>query len=337
MSEFIALPIVSLLLGFSCALVMSRCGQTLGLIDNPNERSSHTMPTASGGGIGIPAALVLSAVALQLPLYLWLPAALLSLVGFLDDRINLSLKTRIIFQFAAALATVLLAISDNTVNTLSSFSIFQPTILTVYALIIPLCVFIAGTANFFNFMDGINGIAGIAGTVAFGFMALFAHIQGCNPSITLFAVCIAAACLGFLPLNFPCARVFMGDGASTLLGFAFATLALTIVVSLADFLVLCGFLFTFYADTLTTLYVRWRDREQLTRGHRRHLYQLLANQMKIPHWQVSLAYGLIQAAIGGILLWLRTRGVVPVLLCELILFGIWCWAGKLVRNRLERG
>jgi hypothetical protein len=69
----------------------------------------------------------------------------------------------------------------------------------------------------------------------------------------------------------------------------------------------------------------------LSEGHRRHLYQILANQMGIPHWKVSLGYGVIQTFIGGVLLWLMPWGPGPVALCELLLFVCWLQVTKHVR------
>jgi Fuc2NAc and GlcNAc transferase len=325
----------SLLLGFAGAWVIERYAFRFGMIDIPNDRSSHSIPTPRGAGVGILAALAVSAFILRIPLSLWLPAVLLSLISFFDDKLSLSCRTRLMFQITAALVVVWPYVTGFTFQFHVSPFFNSLTSFTPYLLIFPLCIFVVGTANFFNFMDGINGIAGITGAVGFGFIALFAHMQASEPALTLFAAGIAAACVGFLPMNIPRARVFMGDVGSILLGFIFAALSVVVARSLADFLVLCGFLFTFYADALTTFYIRWQDGDRLSEGHRRHLYQILANQMRIPHWKVSLAYGLIQAAIGGILFWLRPNGLVPVLTCELLLFSIWCWAGKLFRLKVE--
>ncbi|MFZ3048619.1 MAG: hypothetical protein WA151_22115 [Desulfatirhabdiaceae bacterium] len=72
-------------------------------------------------------------------------------------------------------------------------------------------VFIVGTANYYNFMDGINGIAGITGLLGFAFLAGYVNLIGGPAAVTGVAVCLSMACLGFLPLNMPNARVFMGD------------------------------------------------------------------------------------------------------------------------------
>jgi Fuc2NAc and GlcNAc transferase len=111
----------------------------------------------------------------------------------------------------------------------------------------------------------------------------------------------------------PKARVFMGDVGSVLLGFVFAGLVVGLSRSLIDFVVLCGFLFPFYADELSTMAVRIKDGENLLRPHRRHIYQLLANEMEVAHWKVSVAYGIFQVIVGLSVRLLRPFGLFPVL------------------------
>jgi Fuc2NAc and GlcNAc transferase len=152
-------------------------------------------------------------------------------------------------------------------------------------------------------MDGINGIAGITGVVGFGLVAVFAGLSGTNEAYLILALCMMLACLGFLPFNMPKARVFMGDVGSILLGFVYAGLVVGFSHSLNDFVVLCLFLFPFYADELTTEYVRLRDGENLLKPHRRHIYQLLANEMEIAHWKVSVGYGVLQVVVGYLGAW----------------------------------
>ncbi len=333
--EYVVLPIMSLFLGFVGAWIVARYGILLGLIDMPNVRSSHCLPTPRGGGLGILAAFTISAIYLNLPVVLWLPASLLSLTGFFDDRLKLSLKIRLLLQFAAASAVIWLIVLYHSPNSLLGSYQYQLPAIASFLLFVFFGIFFVGTTNIYNFMDGINGIAGITGVIGFSFLAIFAFMQGTEPLITLLAACIAAACARFLPLNVPRARVFMGDGGSILLGFAFTSLSLALAHSLADFLLLCGFIFPFYADSLTTMYVRWRDGERLTEGHRRHLYQLLANQQAVPHWQVSLVYGVVQAVIGILLIWFSTGGLLPILLGNIFLLLIWCWAAALIRQKID--
>ena len=180
-------------------------------------------------------------------------------------------------------------------------SAFSP---LLFFLILPLIfIFLIGTANFYNFMDGINGIAGLSGVIGFGLLGLYTLYRP-NPDpfqtpLSLLSICIALACLGYLPFNMPRARVFMGDVGSILLGFVFAGLVVTLARNYLEMVCFAALLFPFYADELTTMVVRLRDRENLTRSHRRHLYQLLVNEFGIAHWKISAAYAVAQLAIGA--------------------------------------
>lgn len=270
---------LSLALGAAGAWLISRYGRALGLVDHPVERSSHSRPVPKGGGIGILAAFLLVCVAVRAPLSLAAPALAVSLLGLWGDRTHISPRLRLAVQFAAAW-----------------FAARALDLPPLYLL--PAMVFMVGTANFFNFMDGIDGIAGLSGSVAFGLLGVFAWQRSGPGPESAVAFGLAAACAGFLPFNLPRARVFMGDTGSILLGFVFSWLALRLSRGAVEFLILCAFLGTFYADELSTMFVRLRDGENLLRPHRRHLYQLLANEKGLPHWKVSTGYALLQAAAG---------------------------------------
>lgn len=172
-------------------------------------------------------------------------------------------------------------------------------------------LYVTGTANHYNFMDGINGIAGV---VAFGLLAFYASNSGVEHCFVVLSICMSLSCLGFLPFNMPKAKVFMGDVGSVLLGFVFAAMVVLLSKSFLDFLCLAGLLFPFYAEELTTLVVRIRDGDSLTRPHRKHLYQLLANERGIAHWKVSVGYGLLQLVVGVTVLLLKPFGILIVLL-----------------------
>jgi UDP-N-acetylmuramyl pentapeptide phosphotransferase/UDP-N-acetylglucosamine-1-phosphate transferase len=105
----------------------------------------------------------------------------------------------------------------------------------------------------------------------------------------------------------------MGDVGSILLGFSFAAIVVVLSKSILDFVCLAGFLFPFYADELTTMAARIKDGENLFKPHRRHLYQLLANEKGIAHWKVSIGYGLAQLIVGITILLLRPFGITAVL------------------------
>ena len=183
-------------------------------------------------------------------------------------------------------------------------------------------------------MDGINGIASVTGIAGFGLLALFNHISGGPGILTVLPVCIALSCLGFLPFNFPTARVFMGDVGSILLGFVFASLVVLISKSFSDFVSLAGFLFPFYADEFVTMAVRIKDGENLLKPHRRHFYQLLANELGIPHWKVSAGYGLLQLIAGTGILLLRPFGIIPVFAFLILFFLLFIFANYFVRIKL---
>jgi len=287
----------------------------MGLLDRSNDRSSHKGVVPRGGGIGILVTFLLASWVLGLPLLFWISIGVISLLSFYGDRKEISPRVRLAIQFLAGI--LLLAGEFN----------WEDRSNTMYILIPFFSVFIVGTANYYNFMDGIDGIAGITGIVAFGLIVLFGNLSGTNESLLILAGCMGFSCLGFLPFNMPKARVFMGDVGSVLLGFVYAGLVVGLSHSLNDFVVLCAFLFPFYADELTTEYVRLRDGENLLKPHRRHVYQLLANEMGIAHWKVSVGYGVLQLSVGICVIMARESGVLVVgyvLSCYFIIF----WGGN---------
>ncbi len=241
--------LLSVFLGALGAFMVSRFGCRLGLIDRPNLRSSHSRATPKGAGVGLLMAFVLVGIPSGFPSPIWLPAALLSLVSLLGDRFEISPKVRLVMQFAATgWACHWLFVRSGLISNRSRLEI------TCWLLFAAL--YLMGTANIYNFMDGINGIAGITGIVAFGILAGVGWARGERPEWILVALAIAAACGGFLPWNFPRARVFMGDVGSVLLGLMFAVFAVCWSQNPADFLMLAAFLFPFYADELVTLWTR---------------------------------------------------------------------------------
>lgn len=312
-----------LALGCLGAWFISRFAYQFGLLDIPNDRSSHSLPTPRGGGIGILIGYIVSSILLRLSFGIWLPAVALAVVSFFDDKLNLSPRTRLFSQFVSALFVAGVNISYLHLSLLTLiFIIFYG-------------VVIVGTANFYNFMDGIDGIAGITGVVAFCLIGFFADNYVQQPAISLSAYGVAAACVGFLPFNMPKAKVFMGDVGSILLGFVFAVYLVLLSRSITDFLVVAGFLSTFYIDALTTLYVRKRDGEHLSQAHRRHLYQLLTNQLQIPHWKVSSCYGILQLSIGLLLLAIHPLGTGIVVGVIILLVAIWVVVMQKIRRAVE--
>ena len=294
------LGLCELVLAALGAYVVIRGAAHMELVDHPNHRSSHKIPTPKGGGVGILAALLLGAIWLGTSLWFWLPSLLAGLLAFVSDRREVGPKLRLGFQFLLALTMLL-----GTAGLRGGYG--------EWLLLAWWCVFVVGTANIYNFMDGINGLSALVGMVGF---SLCAWYLGQNPELVPYAkvsLCLTLACIGFLPFNFPRARVFMGDVGSILLGFVYGILVVLGSQSFLDFLCLVSFLFTYYADEIVTMTLRLRRGQNLLEAHRSHLYQLLVNEVGLPHWLVSLLYAVGQFFIGLCVLSVRPAGSLAVL------------------------
>jgi Fuc2NAc and GlcNAc transferase len=300
--------ILPLLLGVIGAISVYFYGSEVGLIDMPNERSSHITPTPRGGGLGIWISGILASI------FFWgnsLFTALgicVGLMGFIEDRFSLSAKVRLILQFVVFSVTVYF------------FCVQEMPFMTSVLVLLFWLLFITWTSNLYNFMDGIDGIAGINGVVTFGLTAWYFYNVSGNISLSLISLSLAAACLGFLFMNFPKAKVFMGDVGSTFLGFVFGFLVMMGSRSFIDFLCLVSFLFMFYADEAVSMFFRIKEGKNLLKAHRSHFYQILANEKEIAHWKVSTSYGIAQLLIGFCTIFLRSFGSFPLIAFMLIFF-----------------
>ena len=290
--RYMVCPII---LGSLGAWFVSRYGQRLKIMDLPTNRSSHVRNTPKGGSIGILITFIFSSLLLEFSGFFWIPVVFLSLVCLLGDRVDLPISFRL---FVQTLCTVIVLI----------FYFFQ-TGSGHYALFPLMVLFIVGTANFYNFMDGIDGIAGISAVLSFGLLGFFIHSIQADVRFSLLALSIAFSSLAFLFFNLPAARVFMGDVGSVFLGFVFALIVIFVARDIADFFCMTGFLFLFYMDELTTMAIRLKKKESLLKAHRRHLYQILANEMGKDHWKISSGYGVCQLIIGSAAFFLRSYGI----------------------------
>lgn len=240
-----------------------------GMIVDPGERQSHDVATPAGGGLGIVFSIVVTSVCLQfvvsLPAFWWqnmLPGILLlTIVGWRDDKNSVSALIRLLVQLAVSLWLLGFGWSQFSISGVGWFS----------------CIVVAMVwfMNLYNFMDGSNGMAGFQGVFAGLLMAVFFQ-AGDQSAMALLALSVAAACGGFLPLNFPDARVFMGDVASVPLGFIFASLAIfgvqTGSLSLALSLLIMS---VFIVDATLTLFTRALSGERWYTAHTQHVYQRL--------------------------------------------------------------
>ena len=318
----VALFLTSLVFGGLGAWLIGRHGARFGFTDEPNERSSHKVPTPKGGGIGILTAFLVAAIVVGIPLLCWLPTVIVAALSFLGDKLEFSVKFRLLSQLAAA-AVVLVT---------TRLLHLSPTNQVI--LLVPMTIFVVGTANIYNFMDGINGIAAITGIVGFGLVGSYNFLSNGETAFTALSICLVMSCLGFLPFNFPNAKVFMGDVGSVLLGFVFAIVVIALSQHLLDFICLVSLLFPFYADELITMMIRIRKGENLLRAHRKHIYQLLANEKSIAHWKISIGYGLLQAAVGLSVLWIKPLGSMSVIFLLAVWFTVFNVFGALVRRSI---
>jgi Fuc2NAc and GlcNAc transferase len=328
--------VISIFLGGAGAWFVSRTPLRIKLMDCPNERSSHSVSVPRGGGFGILLVVILAGLSLKLSVAFLFSAIMVSLVSFYGDFFQLSVKIRLAVQFIAALIFIFPLLPGITSSYGSSTPVISPVFFFLLALV--LLIYLVGSMNFYNFMDGINGIAGICGAVGFGLLGAFSFIHSANPSaqpLSIFSICIALACIGFLPFNMPKARVFLGDMGSILLGFVFAGMALTFSGNYFDLICISSFLFPFYADELTTMFIRLKDRENLINPHRRHLYQLLVNEMGIAHWKISTGYGVLQMLVGVTIIQFYSCGAGTVLMALVMFSFFFVAVSTVVRRRVK--
>jgi len=319
----INLNIFGFLMGGLGAYLAMKFGGVIGINDVPNHRSSHGRIIPKGGGVGILFVLISTSLVLSMPENLWLSSLVISLVGFWGgDKHLLSAKGRLVIQFGCSVFFLVFLLYSKQVAP------------NTYFLIVPISVFIVGTSNFYNFMDGIDGIAGITGFVGFSMLSFYNHIPGTENAYPALCLALAFSCLGFLCFNIPKAKVFIGDVGSTLLGFVFACLVITLSENMINFIVMAGFLAPFYFDELLTMAVRIKDGDSLIIAHRKHIYQLLANEVGISHWKISLVYGFVQTVIGLSIIMIKPMGVYFILLAYLVYSLIFIWFSISLRKRV---
>ena len=251
------------------------------MLDQPGHRRMHTQSTPRGGGIAI----VLTALAagvylLPMPLGAAFTVGLLLVagVGWIDDHRSLSVRVRIVVHFLAALLFVATLWPPQAIDSLR------------HALLFGFAVFgLAGAINFWNFMDGSNGLVTSQSFWVAGGLALVLAALGAWPW-ALCAVVLAGACLGFLPFNFPRARVFLGDVGSGGLGFACAALWLVAFdLERSGFWWLVLLPSVLLIDAGLTLLLRIVSGRRWYTGHREHLYQWLI-RAGASHVRVAILY-----------------------------------------------
>ena len=289
------------------------------LVDLPGERRSHAVATPRGGGIGIACALLVGSLALSVSGEGALARvggfavglALVAGIGWFDDHRPLSPWSRLLVQ---CLAGMVLAWGLHGIEGRWGWAL-----LTVA--LVPVLV------NVWNFMDGIDGLAtsqALIAAAAFAWLAL---------AVAVPALALVAACAGFLPFNFPRARIFLGDVGSGTLGFALAALVALAApgMGLPGAMLLLLPLSAFLVDASLTLASRVAAGERWWQPHVRHAYQRWVRAGR-SHTYVTGVYatfsiaslilaGFLQgkgpwAAGGGVLAWLAVAALAWVFLCR---------------------
>ena len=291
--DFMFLFIVSLS-SFALVAVLSagviRYGPRFGLLDTPVARSAHVAPKPLGGGAALAAPYFLCVIwfvtsaAISEGALAYLGCLFIVVLGFSDDRWQLSSKVRLPVQFIVSVAAVR-AIGVDSVD-FGFFSLSEPLTLSLLAVLslVWLC-------NLTNFMDGIDGIAASQLLVtSLSCVVLLAGLEGGldaaagesgeHDVVLTLSVVLAASAASFLLWNWSPASLFMGDAGSGFIGFALGLLALESLVtqrmSVWSWVLLLG---VFIADTAVTILVRIIRGERWYEGHSQHAYQILSRRL----------------------------------------------------------
>ncbi len=270
------------------------------IIDLPNYRSSHKLPTIRGGGVIIAIVSQLTIVFLYklkiLPpniAFAYSCGFMLAILGFIDDLINLSIKIRLFFQCIISCIAIFFVlptpirlpisihyISQTSINDLNNlFNFITSLFLLIWSI------------NLFNFMDGTDGLAGVEATFVVFLGGILVYLATKSISFSGYLWLISFIILGFLKFNWPPAKVFMGDVGSYFLGFFIGISSLIshyiYKVSLCYWLILYA---VFLVDATLTLIKRMIYEKEWYKSHRQHAYQKMQNL----GWQhKKILYGLI--------------------------------------------
>ena len=304
-----------------------RLARRLALLDVPNERSSHQLPTPRGGGAAIVftvvgtwlLAAVYGLVDRQDVVVLAAGGLLVAAVGLADDRSDVPAKWRLLVHLISAGLLVAATGGLNEIS-LGGLSLELGWVGAILALL-----YVVWLLNQYNYMDGIDGIAGVeAVTVALPAAALLWSVG--DAAMAVVTVTIGAASLGFLVWNWAPAKIFMGDVGSSFVGYVFGALVVvshsTSGVDIYAWSILLG---VFIVDATVTLIRRIVTREKFYEAHRSHAYQHAVDRHG-SHARVSIAVGLINLVwlfpVAWLVVSVRLDGVYGLVIAWLPLLGI---------------
>lgn len=288
--------LLPLICGFSLFLtaVLRRYALARSMLDVPNGRSSHTVPTPRGGGVSIVVvflaslAFLNSAGLVELNFFVGTAGAglLVAIIGFMDDHGHIAPKWRLLGHFGGAIWMLFWAAGLPPIE-IAGFKVDLSWPGNIAA-----AIYLVWMLNLYNFMDGIDGIASIeAITVCLAACALY--WMGGHQHLLWGPLLLASAALGFLFWNFPPAKIFMGDAASGFMGIILGAFSLQAARTEPDllwsWLILMG---VFIVDATFTLLKRLLRGDKVFEAHRSHAYQYAARQHG-RHLPVTLATALI--------------------------------------------
>lgn len=271
------------------------------VIDRPNQRSSHSVPTPRGGGVAIVltllAAMVLFYFSLQITvetfLGLFIPGLIVAIIGFLDDHGHIAARWRLLMHFLSA------AIGIYFLGPFPVISVFGYELSLSWIGMILGCVYLVWMLNLFNFMDGINGLASseaITFALSSAILLFINHYADSPGNLYPLTLALVGAAAGFLVWNFPVAKIFMGDAGSGFLGIIIGLIILHIakVDSHFFFAELC-LMGVFIVDATTTLSRRLMSGKKVYEAHASHSYQILARKFgsHVPVTLMAIAVNIV--------------------------------------------
>lgn len=283
------------------------------LVDMPNKRSSHSIPTPRLGGLAIVITWFTTLTIfyflkiIEPKLFFSLSSGILiAIISLIDDIRTLSSKIRLAVHFCAS------ALAFFFLGGLRQFTTFDIGFNYIYIIYPIFIIAMVWFINLFNFMDGIDGYASNEAIS----ISLILFIFSGTPLPLLLIACIS----GFLYWNLSSRKIFMGDIGSTQLGFILIVLGLyfhnEFYVSILNwFMIAAPFLF----DATFTLYLRWKNKEPLSEAHKKHAYQRLV-QAGYSHKKVNILLILLNISIFALIFIYREFDFLKVPLSILTFF-----------------
>lgn len=297
------------LLSYLLTALLRRYSLANSIIDIPTARSSHSVPTPTGGGVAVVVSFLLAlpllgwgqAVSFQALIAVGGAGALIAIIGFSDDLRHVAVRWRLLGHFAAS------GWALYWLGGLPELVLFGVTVNLGWAGWGVAVFYLVWMLNLYNFMDGIDGIAGVEAICACLSMCLLYALSG-KPGLVLLPLFLAMAVTGFLCWNFLPARIFMGDAGSGFIGIILGIFSIQAAWASSQllwaWLILLG---VFIVDATFTLIRRLVRGDKVYEAHRSHAYQF-ASRSYGSHLPVTLA------VVGLNLLWL-----LPVAMCVVML------------------